>query len=241
MASSRWGRILTTLISPRWWFYKLFFSPFSSLLSSCEFWTFFPSCDCLCWIGSWWGICLVHQTEERSTVAADGLFSVMTCLNLLNERERTKGKKKRKYISFSFILLDHLCFCYVSVLGKLMHFYLCWCTGGLKYLKQDGFLDVWCCYHFECSSKLYFTLLLQLEHPPWWWWWRELGCCYHFECIWKSLFHFVVAVKAPLMVNWWREVGRQILYSDTESSWIYPYSLHLWSSSWQSNVKDLGD
>ena len=56
-------------------------------------------------------------------------------------------------------------------------------------------------------------------------WWRELGCCYHFECIWKSLFHFVVAVKAPLMVNWWREVGRQILYGDTESSWIYPYSL----------------
>ena len=56
-------------------------------------------------------------------------------------------------------------------------------------------------------------------------WWRELGCCYHFECIWKSLFHFVVAVKAPLMVNWWREVGRQILYGDTQSSWIYPYSL----------------
>lgn len=87
-----------------------------------------------------------------------------------------------------------------------------WCTFTCVDALEDS--NIWSKMVFWMSGaaitlnvvqKLYFTLLLQLEHPPWWWWWRELGCCYHFECIWKSLFHFVVAVKAPLMVNWWRE------------------------------------
>lgn len=77
--------------------------------------------------------------------------------------ENKRKEKEKTYLVFIYFIRPFMLLLCVStweVDALLLG------TGGLKYLKQDGFLDVWCCYHFECSAKLYFTLLLQLKHPP---------------------------------------------------------------------------
>ena len=78
------------------------------------------------------------------------------------KNENKRKEKEKTYLVFIYLIRPFMLLCVSTweVDALLLG------TGGLKYLKQDGFMDVWCCYHFECSSKLYFTLLLQLKHPP---------------------------------------------------------------------------
>ena len=98
----------------------------SSLLSSCEYLTFFPSCACLSWIGSWWGY-LVHWCVSGQLLPLMHSF----CNDMFKPFEQkieNKWKEKEKtYLVFFNIIRSFLLLLCVGS----WYTYLSWGIGGL--------------------------------------------------------------------------------------------------------------
>ncbi len=90
------------------------------------------------------------------------ILSVMTCLNLLNKRLKTNGKKKRKHIWFSLISFDHFCCYYVwevdtHIWVEALEDSNIW--SEMVFWKSGAAIDS------ECSSKLLIIFDVAVKAP----------------------------------------------------------------------------